>query len=323
MQAYSLDLRERVVADREAGLPTGEVAHKYRVSAAWVRRLMQRYRTSGQVAPKRRTQYQTPLLAPYRAQLAALIAAQPDCDAGRVTGRPRGLGQSHHGLAGRAGSRADRKKKSCTPPNKTDLMSGRPGSAGVPRPPTLMGDRLVFLDETALQTKMTRRYGRSRRGTRLVAKVPHATGRPRQSLPLCGRTNSPPPPSSTARSMAPASSPISNRCSPPRSSRATASLWTIWPVIKSGACVARLPPVGAHLLYLPPYSPDFNPSSRSLPNSKRACALSPPARCRACGRPWGPLSVPSRLRSAPITSATLAIASLQQHENCSRQSGLS
>ena len=78
MHAYSLDLRERVVADREAGCPTAEVAHKYRVSPAWVRRLMQRYRASGQVAPRRRTQYQAPLLAPYRAHLAALIAAQPD-----------------------------------------------------------------------------------------------------------------------------------------------------------------------------------------------------------------------------------------------------
>jgi hypothetical protein len=32
---------------------------------------------------------------------------------------------------------------------------------------------LVFLDETAVRTNLTRRYGRSRRGTRLVAKVPH------------------------------------------------------------------------------------------------------------------------------------------------------
>ena len=36
-----------------------------------------------------------------------------------------------------------------------------------------MGSRLGFLDEAASQTKMTRRYGRSRRGTRLGAKVPH------------------------------------------------------------------------------------------------------------------------------------------------------
>ena len=66
------------MADREAGLQTAEVAHKYRVSPAWVRRLLQRYRASGQVAPTPRTQYPAPLLAPYQPQLAALIAAQPD-----------------------------------------------------------------------------------------------------------------------------------------------------------------------------------------------------------------------------------------------------
>ena len=34
-------------------------------------------------------------------------------------------------------------------------------------------DHLVFIDETWATTNMTRRYGRSRRGTRLVASVPH------------------------------------------------------------------------------------------------------------------------------------------------------
>ena len=130
MHAYSLDLRERVVADREAGCPTAEVAHKYRVSPAWVRRLMQRYRASGQVAPRRRTQYQAPLLAPLSGAPRRPHRGAARCDAGRVAGRPRGLGQSHHGLASRTPPRADSKKKSCTPPNKTDLMSWRPGSTG-------------------------------------------------------------------------------------------------------------------------------------------------------------------------------------------------
>ena len=34
-------------------------------------------------------------------------------------------------------------------------------------------DHLVFIDETWATTNMTRRYGCSRRGTRLVASVPH------------------------------------------------------------------------------------------------------------------------------------------------------
>lgn len=40
--------------------------------------------------------------------------------------------------------------------------------------PELDPDRLVFLDETWASTNMSRRYGRSPRGERLVAKVPHA-----------------------------------------------------------------------------------------------------------------------------------------------------
>ena len=33
--------------------------------------------------------------------------------------------------------------------------------------------RLVFIDETGANTKMTRRYGRARRGQRVVGKIPH------------------------------------------------------------------------------------------------------------------------------------------------------
>ena len=39
--------------------------------------------------------------------------------------------------------------------------------------PRLDAPRLVFIDETAVTTKMVRHYGRSPRGQRLVAKVPH------------------------------------------------------------------------------------------------------------------------------------------------------
>ena len=39
--------------------------------------------------------------------------------------------------------------------------------------PSLAAPRLVFIDETAVTTKMVRQYGRCPRGERLVAKVPH------------------------------------------------------------------------------------------------------------------------------------------------------
>ena len=51
MRAYSMDLRERVLHDSDAGMQAAAVASKYRVSASWVRRLKQRRRETGEVAP--------------------------------------------------------------------------------------------------------------------------------------------------------------------------------------------------------------------------------------------------------------------------------
>jgi transposase len=51
MKPYSTDLRERVLADCDAGMKTRAVARTYRVSESWVRRLKQVRRQTGRVAP--------------------------------------------------------------------------------------------------------------------------------------------------------------------------------------------------------------------------------------------------------------------------------
>ena len=53
MRPYSMGLRQRVLEDCDAGTPTGDVAAKYRISPAWVRRLKQRRRVTGAVVPAR------------------------------------------------------------------------------------------------------------------------------------------------------------------------------------------------------------------------------------------------------------------------------
>ena len=53
MKAYSADLRQRVLADCDAGLGTKAVAEKYRVSPAIVRRWKQRRRETGELHPRR------------------------------------------------------------------------------------------------------------------------------------------------------------------------------------------------------------------------------------------------------------------------------
>ena len=55
MVAYSMDLRERVVAACDEGTDTrAEIAERFSVSESWIRRLLQRRREAGSIAPKPR-----------------------------------------------------------------------------------------------------------------------------------------------------------------------------------------------------------------------------------------------------------------------------
>jgi transposase len=73
-----MDLRTRVLEDWDAGLKAKEVAAKYRVSRAWVNRVVQRRRETGEIAPRRQTTFRPQALAGQEDRLRALIDAQPD-----------------------------------------------------------------------------------------------------------------------------------------------------------------------------------------------------------------------------------------------------
>jgi transposase len=78
VRAYSLELREQVLADCEGGSNTHSVALKYKVSKAWVRRLKQRQRESGEVEPRRPIKKTPPKWHAYQDRLIAVMRHQPD-----------------------------------------------------------------------------------------------------------------------------------------------------------------------------------------------------------------------------------------------------
>jgi transposase len=78
MKAYSLDLRERVLADCEGGEATEAVAARYRVSASWVRRLKQRRRETGSIAPRPQRHGPRPSWAGQEEAIAAAVRERPD-----------------------------------------------------------------------------------------------------------------------------------------------------------------------------------------------------------------------------------------------------
>lgn len=78
MDAYSLDLRKRVLKDADAGVSTREVALKYDISESWVRRLKQRRRESGEIAPRSSRNGVKPKWVAYADQLRRLVEEKPD-----------------------------------------------------------------------------------------------------------------------------------------------------------------------------------------------------------------------------------------------------
>ncbi len=129
-------------------------------------------------------------------------------------------------------------------------------------------DRLVFLDETAATTAMARRYGRSRRGERCRLPVPlghrrtttvtaalRTTGLLATAL-FEGATNGERFRDYVARTLLPALRPGD-----------TVILDNL-PVHKVQGVREAVEAAGVRLLFLPPYSPDFNPIEQAFAKLK-------------------------------------------------------
>ena len=78
MDAYSLDLRTRVLAACDAGKKTKQVAQLFSVSPAWVRRLKQRRREDGSIAPRPIPGGKPKLDGTNRAKLSEFVQQKPD-----------------------------------------------------------------------------------------------------------------------------------------------------------------------------------------------------------------------------------------------------
>ena len=88
MRPYSIDLRERVLAACDDGSGTAEVAESFEVSEAWVRRLKQRRRETGQIGPRIPARSGPPPALSDRAdRLRQLVRDHPGLSAGEYRDR--------------------------------------------------------------------------------------------------------------------------------------------------------------------------------------------------------------------------------------------
>ena len=184
---YSDDLRERVVAAIESGDTREEVAELYNMALSTVGGFIKRKRETGSVSPDKFGGYKTFSLEPHTDLVRELVAQQPDRTLAELRDR---LAKEQVTVSQSAISRflhhinLTFKKKSvhAAEQDRPDVAAAR--RALRKQQQTLDPKKLVFIDETAATTKMTRLYGRAAQGQRVVDKVPH--GHWKTTTFICG-----------------------------------------------------------------------------------------------------------------------------------------
>jgi transposase len=138
MRAYSIDLRERVVrASDEAKGTQAEIAKLFGISVSWLKKLRQRRRETGSIAPKPHGGGWTPKFSGAKLErLKALVEQDPDATLAELLERSGvdGSIMAVHRALERLGCR--RKKSRSGPPNKiarTCRPNGTPGGRRRPR----------------------------------------------------------------------------------------------------------------------------------------------------------------------------------------------
>jgi transposase len=270
MRPFSNDLRLRIHQARQAGESTAEVAERFGVSTAFVRRLQQRFRQTGSLAPLPGGRGPARKLAGREEELRQAVRARPDATAAEHRDRLQLPAARVTVWRTLRRLRLTRKKKSshAAEQDRPDVAEARrqwPRKvAGV------AAQDFVFLDETGANTTMQRTHGYAPKGERVVAATPL---REWQAVTFVGAL--------TAEGLV----------APWAMQGAMTGEWflayveqVLVPSLRPGMVVVmdNLPchkvagveeairSAGCRLEYLPPYSPDLNPIEKAYAKLKRA-----------------------------------------------------
>ncbi len=175
MKSYTREFRAEILAACDAGEGTREVANRFGVSESWVRRCKQQRRETGQVAPKA-TRTRLPIWLQWADWLLEKLDQRPDIYLREIQDaltKEKGVSACLQTLCTACRSLGrTRKKKTlvAAEQDRPDVAERRVKWKDSQQ--AIEPNRLVFIDETWAKTNMTRTYGRSELGTRLIEKVP-------------------------------------------------------------------------------------------------------------------------------------------------------
>jgi transposase len=267
-KAYSGDLRVRVIEMVQAGASRREAAEEFSVAGSTAVKWLQRWEESGSAEAKPRGGSVSPLEV-HATVILEVVRAQPDAAFVEllVVLKKRGIRTSRSALwrfFGRHDITFKKKSLCASERQRQDVVRAR--RKWIREQGLLDPARLVFIDETSVNTQMVRLYGHGPRGVRLVDHVPFGD-RKTFTFVAALRHN---------RMVAPL---LIDGAMNGETFRAYIEQFVV-PILKRNDIVAidNLPAhnvagieeminaVGATLRYLPKYSPDLNPIE--LPYSK-------------------------------------------------------
>jgi transposase len=260
--ACSNDLRERVVNAVAAGASARSAALRFGVAPSSAIKWVARYRERGEVSPtSQRGRVRSPLHA-HRAWLLDQVATTPGLTLSELRDRllaDRGLSAGIAAIWSFFRREGISFKKKLLPSEQARRDVARRRASWRRYQGRISADRLVFIDETWVKTNMVRTHGWGRKGERVRGHAPFGHWRTMTFLAAlrCDRIDAP----------YVLDGPING---------ATFAAWVeqlLVPTLKKGDVVVMdnlgshkgkavrraIRKAGAHLLFLPPYSPDLNP----------------------------------------------------------------
>src|SRR3982751_1744733 len=265
---YSQDLRDRVIEATGNGTSARQAAVRFDVGVSTAIKWVERLRDSGERSARRQGRRPGSKLDAHRDYLLAVIEAAPDATIEELQRRlveEKGVRASTGTIwtfLDRCGLTFKKKSLHAAEQDRPDVVERR--ADGFEAQLDLDPAKLVFVDESFASTNMARLYGRAPRGVRLRAAVPH--GHRKKTTLVAGLR-------------------LSGVTAPQHldvSINGEGFLEYVRQVLVPGDIVVidnrsshkshpvreAIEAAGAKLLFLPPYSPDFNPSEKAFSKLK-------------------------------------------------------
>jgi transposase len=257
---YSAEMRERVIARVESGASRREAAEHFEISASAAVKWLQRWRDDGSSTAMPHGGSTSPLEKQAN-WLLALIAKRPDLtlDEVLVAMRKRRIAGSRTALWRFFARHKITFKKSLRAAEQERPDVARARRRWIREQGMLDSTRLVFIDETAANTKMVRLSGRCPRGERLVGRVPHGHWKTITFVAALRHNGITAPLVLDGSMTGETFLAYVERCLVPTLMRKDIVIMDNLSAHKVPGIREAIEAAGATLRYLPQYSPDLNP----------------------------------------------------------------